>query len=157
LPRAAHYKIREILEKSNYSLWNALPNPEFNDRLSSTWSDKSAGLINRPNSLYPIGISAAHHRPACVRENGVFNPQDRSDIAFPSSLTEACLPVFLPIRAPQIPGAFRPLASGWAGRREIGTKPRHLIAPYPGGIIRHGIDNIHRFVISRANFSVWYA
>jgi hypothetical protein len=42
-------------------------------------------------------------------------------------------------------------------RGEIGMQARHLIARDTGEIIRRGIDNIHRFVISRANFSVWYA
>jgi len=64
--------------------------------------------------------------------------------------------MLLPIRAPLAQGAPLMLVFGWAGRRKIGAKPRHLIAPYPGEIIRRGIDNIHRFVISRANFSVWY-
>lgn len=92
-----------------------------------------------------------------VRENGAFDPQYRSDIAFPP-LTR--LPAFLPIRAPLARGvlpAALPTGLGWTNRGEIGSEPRHLIAPYPGEIIRRGIDKLHRFVISRANFSVWYA
>jgi hypothetical protein len=72
-------------------------------------------------------------------------------------LTAACFPTFPAIRAPLAQGASLTLIPGWAGRGKIGEKPRYLIAPYRGEIIRGGIDNIHRIVISRANFSVWYA
>jgi hypothetical protein len=93
-----------------------------------------------------------------VRENGAFDPQNRSDTAFLLPLTR--LPAFLPIRVPWAQGAL-PAASlirfGRADRRKTTSEPRHLIAPDTGEIIRRGIDNLHRFVISRANFSVWYA
>jgi len=93
-----------------------------------------------------------------VRENGAFYPQNRSDTALFLPLT--CLPAFLPIRAPLARGAlpavslirFRLLDRG-----KNASEPRHLIAADTGEIIRRSIDNLHRFVISRANFSVWYA
>jgi len=95
-----------------------------------------------------------------VRENGAFDPQNRSDTAFFPPLTETSLPAFLPIRVPLALGvrpAVSPIRFGRAKCRKNASEPRHLIAPCPGEIIRPGIDKLHRFVISRANFSVWYA
>jgi hypothetical protein len=95
-----------------------------------------------------------------VRENGAFDPQNSFDTTFFLPLTETCLPASLPIGALLAQGAppvSSPGGFGRAVRRKTASKPRHLITPYPGEIIRDGIDKLHRFVISRANFSVWYA
>jgi hypothetical protein len=95
-----------------------------------------------------------------VRENGALDPQNRSDTAFFLPLTETRQPALLPIRAPMAPGALIAVSPARLDRvkhRKIASEPRHLIAPHTGEIIWRGIDKLHRFVISRANFSVWYA